>query len=195
MSRFLAGFAVASVLWGGALALYLSGVLEGAPEEPVGEIEPAFGDEVVEAPPEDTPRMRRGRRRGGRSSGGGGPTPLGNAITGDDLGDPGALNLDLGDEGGEERIPGHEIEAAMDEAFPRVRRCLVLAAGEDRVTGRLTFGLRIEPNGSVSRVNLSGPAAVTTGECGDCLRGAVRGIRFRSFDGPPMVVRYPISLE
>ena len=77
----------------------------------------------------------------------------------------------------------------------RIRRCFILAAGDEPVRGTLTFGMRIAGSGSVSAVNLSGPAAVTTGESGDCLRSAARAIRFPTFDGPEMVVRYPITLE
>jgi len=47
----------------------------------------------------------------------------------------------------------------------------------------------------VARVNLQGPAAVTGGECGDCLRTAARNAQFPSFDGPDMVVHYPLTLE
>ena len=90
---------------------------------------------------------------------------------------------------------GAQIDAAFDGAMPRIRRCFVLAAGDDPVTGRLTFGMRIAGSGRVSAVNLSGPAAVTAGECGECLREAARNISFPSFDGPEMVARYPITLE
>ncbi len=195
VSRFVAGFAVASLLWGGAAGLYFSGVLGPRAVEPADEIQPAFGDEAATDETAATPaHRRRGRHRPG-ARGPLGPTPRGNATTGDALGENDPRGLDLESTGGEEQLASSEIESAMDAAFPRIRRCLVLAAGEDPVSGHLTFGMRIEPNGSVSRVNLSGPAVVSTGECGDCLRAAVRGTRFRAFDGPPMVVRYPITLE
>jgi hypothetical protein len=190
VSRFLAGFLTASVLWGVGVWLFLEGVFEsGQPELAMG-APPDAG--IEEASEEDSPRRRRrGRRRG---ASGGGAVPTGIATTGDDLGADDPRMLDMA-EGGEEQLPSSEIERAMDEAFGRIRRCLVLAAGDDPVTGRLTFGLRIEPNGSISRVNLRGPAAVTTGDAGDCLRQAVRQVRFRSFSGPAMVVHYPVTLD
>ncbi len=55
--------------------------------------------------------------------------------------------------------------------------------------------MRIAGTGRVTRVNLQGPAAVTSGDAGDCLRNAARRIRFPSFDGPEMIVHYPITLE
>lgn len=119
---------------------------------------------------------------------------MGNATTGDELGNT-DRNLDLGSSGGEEQLSSSEVEHGMDGVFGRIRRCLVLAAGDEPVSGRLTFGLRIEPSGAVSAVRLSGPAVVTTGEAGTCLRTAARGAVFSGFDGPPMVVNYPITLD
>ena len=97
--------------------------------------------------------------------------------------------------GGEAQLSGSQIEGAFDGAMGRIRRCFILAPGDEPVTGTLTFGLRIAGSGRVSAVNLSGPRALTAGEPGDCLRDAARGISFPSFDGPEMLVRYPITLE
>ncbi len=77
----------------------------------------------------------------------------------------------------------------------RIRQCLVLAEGSEPIQGRLTFGIEILPNGSVEGVNLAGPRAVTSGEAGDCLRTTTRAMHFPSFDGPPMVTHYPVTLE
>ena len=103
--------------------------------------------------------------------------------------------LDMGAAGGEQQLSGAQIEAAFDGGMGRIRRCLVLMAGEDAVTGRLTFGLRVAGDGQVRAVSLSGPRAATTGDAGECLRGAARALRFPTFDGPEMVVRYPLTLE
>lgn len=190
MSRFLAGFVTASVLWSVAAWLYLSGILSPAEPEPVAAAPADAGIEPAEQDERPSRHRRRGRRRTGRR----GPAPTGIATTGDDLGEDDPRALDMA-EGGEEQLPSSEVERGMDEVFGRIRRCLVLAAGDAPVTGTLTFGLRIEPNGRISRVNLRGPAAVTTGEAGSCLRTAVQRVRFRSFDGPAMIVHYPITLD
>jgi hypothetical protein len=63
------------------------------------------------------------------------------------------------------------------------------------VSGKLVFGLRISGQSGVTRVNLEGPAAITRSEAGDCLRKAARSIRFRTFNGPDMLVRYPLTLH
>lgn len=198
MARFAGGFALASVVWGGVLAYLVMGAGWGPPE-PVEEapIEVATAD----APPEDEPTTKRrsGRRRtrSGTSADGSRDeeAPRGEATTGDDLREGEARTIDMEGGGGEQQLTGGQIETAFDGAMGRIRRCFVLAAGDEPVRGRLTFGLRVAGSGRVTAVNLSGPAAVTTGDCGDCLREQVRGISFPTFDGPEMVVRYPITLE
>ncbi len=196
MSRFWAGFALASVLWGAAAA-YLVLVAGFAPPEPEPEalLAEAPADVAPEPEPEAAPRGRRGRRsrRAGRAA----PeerTPQGLATTGDDLREGEARTVDM-EGGGEQQLTSAQIEAGFDSAMGRIRRCLVLMAGSDPVTGRVTFGLRVASDGGVRAVQLSGPAAATTGEAGDCLRAAARAIRFPTFDGPEMVVRYPLTLE
>ena len=199
MAKFLSGFGVATAVWllvGAGLVL---GLGWGPPEpEVIEDEEDVVVAETESAPTEPTTRRRRRARRGGGESGGTesrSETPRGEATTGDDLREGEMRTIDGEGTGGEAQLTGAQIDAAFDGAMPRIRRCFVLAAGDDPVSGRLTFGLRIAGSGSVSAVNLSGPAAVTTGECGDCLRTAVRGIQFPSFDGPEMVARYPITLE
>lgn len=194
MSRFWAGFAVATIVWAAAAAylFYVEGF--GPPTEP--ELAPVAEEPVVEEveePEDDRPRRRRRRRA--RRPRGGEATPTGVATTGDDLGEDEMRTLDMAGAGGEQQLSGSQIEAGFDGAMGRIRRCLVLMEGGAEVTGRLTFGLRVAGSGQVEAVQLSGPRAATTGDAGQCLRSAARQIRFDSFDGPTMVVRYPITLE
>jgi len=199
--RFLAGFAAASLLWvGAAAALHLGLGWGPPPEEPTAPLgaEPEAMPEP-EAATAGRRRIRRQRVERPASGGGGGSpgarVPTGEATTGDDLREGEMRVVDGMATGGEEQLTGPQIDAGLDGAMGRIRRCFLLAAGDDAVTGTLTFGMRIAGSGQVTAVNLSGPAAVTTGEAGDCLRGAVRAVRFPSFDGPEMLVRYPITLE
>lgn len=196
MARFWAGFAVASVLWGGAVAYLV--LVEGlAGPEPASEPTAADAPEAIEEP-EAVPEPER-RRRPRRAARAARPaeerTPTGFATTGDDLGESEMRVVSMEGTGGERQLNAAQIEAGFDSAMGRIRRCLVLMAGSDPVTGRITFGLRIAPDGSVRAVQLTGPAAATTGDAGDCLRAAARSIRFDSFDGPETVVRYPLTLE
>lgn len=196
MSKFLGGFAAATVVWGGALAVLHFGMGWGPPpeDEPVVE-EPVEVATSEEAEPTTTKRRTRRPRRSGEPATSGAGAPEGEATTGDDLREGEMRTIDGEGTGGEQQLTGGQIDSAFDSGMGRIRRCFILAAGDEPVTGRLTFGLRIAGSGNVTAVNLSGPAAVTTGESGDCLRTAVRAIRFPTFDGPEMVVRYPITLE
>lgn len=197
MGRFLAGFVVASLLWGGLLFAAREGMVDllAPPEE---EVEAAPVVDAAPEEPEEAPmrrRRRRGRRRGMRAPMTGKATPTGEATVGDDLGEDDPRELAAGETGGEEQLPGHVIDGAFDGAMGRIRRCLVLIPGDADVRGRVTFGMRIAGSGRVSRVSLSGPAAVTQTDAGDCLRRVARGLDFPSFDGPEMLVRYPLTLE
>jgi hypothetical protein len=188
VGRFAAGFVTASTLWAGAGAVYWFLVLR-APDtapEPI-----ATGP--AEAPPDavETAPTKRTKRRGTAMT----DRPGGEATTGDDIDAIDPVSLDLGSEGGEAQLPSSAIQAGMDAVMGSIRRCFFLAATDEPVTGRLVFGLRIEPSGRVGGVNLSGPSALTTGEAGQCLRDAARAASFPSFDGPPMVARYPIDLR
>jgi hypothetical protein len=116
-------------------------------------------------------------------------------LVGDDLRENEARNLNVGTGGGEEQLRGSEIEKGFDAVFGQVKRCLILAAGDEPAHGKLIFGLRITGDGKVSAVNLSGPASVAQGEAGACLRKAASGMHFRTFNGPDMVVHYPLNLE
>ncbi|MEY4583156.1 MAG: hypothetical protein RL701_7859, partial [Pseudomonadota bacterium] len=70
-----------------------------------------------------------------------------------------------------------------------------LAAGDEPAHGKLIFGTRIAGSGKVTAVNLTGPAGVAQGEAGACLRKAALGLHFRAFNGPDMVIHYPLTLE
>lgn len=199
MSRFLGGFAAATLLWAGAAAALHYELGWGPPIEE--EIVADAPIEIADEEPEARTSKRRGRRGGGRrgararADGTSAPVPRGEATTGDDLREGELRMIDGEGEGGEQQLTGGQIDAAFDGAMGRIRRCFILAAGDEPVRGRLVFGMRIAGSGRASAVNLSGPAAVTTGDSGDCLRTAARGIQFPTFDGPEMVVRYPITLE
>lgn len=187
MGRFLAGFLLATVIWGGLFYGYATGVIQ----LNLGEPEPEVVDE--QAPPADdgdAPRKKKRKwkrkKKGPRS---------GNALIGDRLGGPDTRNLNAAEGGGEEQLLGSEIEAGFDSVFPKVRRCLVLAADDAPVSGKLVFGLRISGAGKVTKVNLRGPSGITQSEAGGCLRNAARSIKFRNFNGPDMLVHFPLTLE
>ena len=181
------------MVWGGLLFAHSRGIvdlgLDPVEEEAEGDASTAYAVVPEESGPS---RRKRGRARAGARKE---RRYSGEATSGDDLGDPELRNLEAAQAGGEEQLLGSEIERGFDSVFPQVRRCLMLAAGEEPVTGKIVFGLRITGAGGVERVNLQGPAAITQSEAGDCLRKAAREIRFRRFNGPDMLVHYPLTLQ
>ncbi|MFT5357918.1 MAG: hypothetical protein ACI9KE_005155, partial [Polyangiales bacterium] len=116
-------------------------------------------------------------------------------LTGDDLGENDPREISAGASGGEAQLSSSQIEGVFDASFNGIQRCLVLVPANAPLGGRLTFGMRIAGSGRVTRVNLRGPSAVTQGEAGSCLRRTARALSFPSFDGPEMLVHYPVTLQ
>jgi hypothetical protein len=194
MPRFLAGFAVASVLWGAFLFSYKQGWIDISLEPPAP---PADETNLADTPQDESPgkpshaRKRRASPSAPRKR----SAPSGSSTVGDDLREGEARNVNMGSSGGEEQLRGTEIEQGFDSVFGQIKRCLILAAGDEPAHGKLIFGLRISGDGKVNAVNLSGPSSVSQGDSGACLRKAAQSIHFRSFNGPDMVVHYPLTLE
>ena len=179
MKQFLFGFLAASVLWGVGIFVFHPDAFK--------QTEEVAAAPVVEAPVEQVTKnskTKRGKRRGMRRRG---------HVGDDDLGENGPRELNAGSAGGEAQLTNTQIESVFDANFSKIRRCLVLV--EEDVSGKIVFGLRIDPTGRVSRANLRGPSAVTKGEAGSCMRMASKKMKFPAFDGPPMVAHYPITLE
>lgn len=197
MLRFVAGFVAASLLWGGLVVGVKQGFinLDLSPPEEDSAPELVAAADAPEEDARDPKKKRRGKRRAGSGERGDSRRYEGESSVGDDLGGPEARNLDVANAGGEEQLQGSEIERGFDQAMPSIRRCLILAASDEPVTGKLIFGVRIGGNGRVEKVNLKGPSAITQSEAGSCLTSATRGIQFRTFNGPAMLVNYPLTLE
>ncbi len=157
--------------------------------------------EAPDSEDDPDPRRRKRGKRGpqkmarGAAANGDRALPQGEATTGDNLDWNGQRQVDVAGGGGEEQLSGKEIEAGFDGVMNRIRRCLVLVPADGEVTGKLTFGMRVGGDGAPRAVNLAGPAVVTTGESGTCLRQAAQSIRFAKFQGPDMLFRYPITLR
>lgn len=185
------------MVWAAVFAgLYAKGVVVASsePSEQPAVLASAPEPEEGDPDPKKRRRNRNHKPRVGRASAPEGTSlPRGEATTGDDLDWDGERGVDMA--AGEEQLSGQEIEAGFDSAMAKIRRCLVLVPAEGEVTGKLTFGMRVGSDGQPRAVNLSGPAVVTSGESGSCLRSAAQSIRFAKFDGPDMLFRYPINLQ
>lgn len=203
MARFFIGFLAATGLWAATLGvLYSQGIVALASDEEPAELDAAPAEAAAEAPAGDPKRRRKLKRtriQGGSKRAASSEAraaaalPQGEATTGDNIDWAGDRQVDMG--GGEAQLSGTAIEAGFDSAMGRIRRCLVLVPAEGEVSGKLTFGMRVGGDGQPRAVNLSGPAVVTSGESGSCLRQAAQSIRFAKFDGPDMLFKYPITLQ
>ena len=192
MSRFLAGFCFASLLWGGLLYAHTQGIVTlGFLASDVAPPEEVTADAQTERGTETGKKRRRKWKKRPRKR----RELSGTAMTGDNLGGPDTRHLNAAEGGGEEQLVSSEIEAGFDRAFPKIRRCLMLVDSHDPVRGKLTFGLRIAGTGRITKVNLKGPAVVTRSEAGGCMRNAAKSIQFRTFNGPDMLVHFPITLD
>jgi hypothetical protein len=203
MKLFVLGVALSSVIWLGVLFAHSRGLVTvfKAPEEPkIVEVPEALTDVDTETEsPKKKKRMKK-MRRSRRTA----REPVqpdlgyeaGEGKVGDDL-TAGVrdVSLENGGNQGEGQLTNGEIESAIDRRFNGIQRCLTLMPPDAPTTGRLVIGMNISGNGTVTRVNLSGPNAMIKGEPGACFRRIVSRMRFRQFSGPDMIVHYPTTFE
>jgi len=197
LKGFLLGFATASGL--AAFAWWTWGRPVPEPAAPA----PAV---VATAPEQEAPAKAKRRGRRGRrillegDSPADGDRPAAERVDDRGISDdltPGAVELDLGAEGGERPISNDDVERTIGRGWSRIQRCILLDAAE-RTTpakGTVRLGIRIRPNGSVAAVTATPPAELRGGSLVPCLRTTVSGMRFPAFQGREAVVNYPIRIE
>jgi hypothetical protein len=204
MKFFLFGVFVSSFIWFGILYAQSRGMvtLFKMPEETTVSEETVVAATDVDtetAKPEVVKKRMKKRRRPRQKAN----APIqpdlgyeeGEGQTGDDL-TAGPRSISPGDAGGDEgQLSNAEIESAIDQRFNGIQRCLTLMPPDAPGIGRLVIGMNISGAGTVTRVNLRGPNAMIKGEPGACFRRIVSAMRFRRFNGPDMIVHYPIIFE
>jgi hypothetical protein len=199
-SRFVLGFVAASVIWGAALLAHSTGLFDFWAAAETGEVLGTDTDSDTAAELGESTKslkkrgkLRRQRRDSVRSPRGAG-YDTGEGRSGDELGTSGARELSM-NAGGEEQLSSADIDAGIDRVFNGIQRCLILVQNEAPAVGKVVVGMKIAPSGTVTSVNLSGPNVIIKGDCGACIRRAVKSIRYRSFSGPEMIVQYPIVFD
>ena len=199
MRNFLLGALVASAIWAGIFAAQAAGIVDlfGSEDAEIEAAEDAGAPAAKTVEEEPARKKRRGKwaRKKRRPRKGSGGWEAGEGTSGDDLGGDGARDLDFGGSGGEARLSPAQIDRGIDQVFNGIQRCLVLVPPGAPATGKVVLGMRISPSGKVAAVNLKGPNDIIKGECGACIRRAVKSIDFPTFDGPEMTARYPITFE
>ena len=198
MKQFLVGFSLASLIWVGILyaqSVGMMSVFEPAEEE--------SGDTLLAETEESETggslkESGKRKRRGGKSRRGRFSNPTydtGSGTSGDALGAPGARNLAMGSRDGEEQLSSADIERGIDGVWRGVERCLVLIPTSAPATGKVVAGMHIASSGRVTKVNLKGPNVIIQGEAGACIRKTIKSINYPGFDGPDMVVNYPMFFD
>ncbi len=117
--------------------------------------------------------------------------------------DPNAdVVLDL-DKYGTERPDDYAAQLAFNQSFEGIDAC-VLAAKErkgisvDKVLkGDMDIAVKLDPlKGKANAVNATLPGRYDKdAKLKECIRGAVAGVQFPSYDGPPVVVEFSTELD
>jgi hypothetical protein len=202
MKKFVAGFVVGSAVWLAVLYAQSTGRLDlfGSDEATGPEIVMLPETEVLstEGKPKRRGKRRKAKRRrtgGNRQAAADPGYDTGEGFMGDDLGSPGTREVAMGGAGREEQLSSAQIDRGIDRVFRGIERCLVLVPSNAPATGKLVLGMHIASSGRVTKVNLKGPNVLIKGEAGACFRRTVKTIRFDGFDGPDMIVHYPIIFD
>lgn len=166
----------------------------------------AVEDEVVEEVVQDEKGKRKGKRRRGSKSGAGegeeglaGATSSGPPID-DDSGvprfDPNKdQTIGMGD--GSERLSDSVIDRELGKLDKEFQACVRDA--NERVaelgTGTVKYSFGIAGSGKVTGVNASAPENLDAAGIVPCVRKAVYGHKFPSFDGPEMKASSSFSVK
>jgi hypothetical protein len=192
VSRFLLGFVCASLLW--AIGAYA--VVNGYVDINLKPTNVSSDSEGVTSHDEEKITIRgRGNKNRRRIANRPEKREYRSVLTGDSLGEDDVRNVDMVGNSGEQQLTDYEVEQGINVVFDKIKRCLFLAASDESVKGKVILGMRIEGTGRVTKLNLRGPVSIVQGEAGNCLRSTVTSIKYRPFNGPAMVVHYPITLD
>lgn len=117
--------------------------------------------------------------------------------------DPASMTVDL-DAYGTERVDDWEVQQAFNRSFEGLDKCVVDAKGrrgvsdEDALAGDVDFAVKLNPkaakpfavNATLSDETLNGDSKLK-----DCLREAVAGVGYPTYDGPPQVAEFYTQLD
>ena len=143
-----------------------------------------------EEPEEDTKgkkkKRRRRKKKGGGSSG---------AVATAKVDDSHVPRYDrtkakmIGEDTGSERLSDRKINSVLRGLDPKFQACIRKAAeasDEELASGRVRYEFGIAPSGKVTGVNVKAPAHLKALGVDSCVRVAVYGAKFPSFNGIDM---------
>ena len=204
MLRFLAGMLLGVVLGGGATYV----VLARKGDAPPAVAAVAAADAGVDAKGKKK-RGKPGARRPGAAPGtvfegddvdSDEPIPeltaadLAQGVEGDAL-KPRTRDVDLSAGAEESRDLGQdEIDGTFGQAAANITRCIKEARGPAPVTGRISVGVLVDPQGKVARTRVEAPAYLLRHGLYKCVRKEVATLRFPAV-GRDTVVTVPFDLQ
>ena len=110
------------------------------------------------------------------------------------------------DEWGTKRVDDYEVEQAFNRSFDAMDKCVAQAkskAGmgpEDVIAGDVDFAVKLNPKKArpfAVNAEFSGSTKKWTNnkQLKDCLREAVAGVGFPTYDGPPQVAEFYTQID
>jgi hypothetical protein len=112
---------------------------------------------------------------------------------GDALGRP--ERIDLSEAGDAPELTDQNLDDVFHASEPAILRCISDAVGDAPLdNGQVEVGLRVERNGSVSRVRVTAPTLLQRRGLTRCVRAVVTALRFPA-SGGASVVTYPFAIK
>ncbi len=117
--------------------------------------------------------------------------------------DPASMTVDL-DAYGTERVDDWEVQQAFNRSFEDLDKCVAdakkkLGVGDaDALSGDVDFAVKLNPKKSqpfAVNAKLSDDKLNGNKKLKDCLRDAVAGVGFPTYDGPPQVAEFYTQLD
>ena len=117
--------------------------------------------------------------------------------------DPSSMSVDL-DKYGTERVDDWEVQQAFNRSFDSLDMCVVKArkkhgvGPESALDGDVDFAVQLNPKADkpfAVNATLSASDLNKDAELKDCLRDAVAGVGFPTYDGPPQVAEFSTQLD
>jgi|GEM_PF-1522533 len=117
--------------------------------------------------------------------------------------DPGSMSVDL-DKYGTERVDDWEVQQAFNRSFEGLDECVLAAKKKhgvgdaDALDGDVDFAVKLNPKETkpfAVNATLSSKKWNDDKDLKDCLRDAVAGVGFPTYDGPPQVAEFYTQLD
>ena len=117
--------------------------------------------------------------------------------------DPSSMTVDL-DKYGTERVDDWEVQQAFNRSFDSLDMCVVKAkkkhgvGPESALSGDVDFAVQLNPKADkpfAVNATLSESKLNKDSDLKDCLRDAVAGVGFPTYDGPPQVAEFSTQLD